>query len=213
MSRLSLKVERSLAEGDAARTEIVRRFETHIQEHTSRTKEGVTCSKGCAHCCYHPLAVSLLEGISLYRWLTEHYLWTPTFRDKVVQHSKTVWGLAPEIWMLSMIACPMLDENLCVIYQGRPAVCRTTVSTGDPYYCHPHRFGVGVTGLVPRHSFLAELGQLEEELLNRHQQVYVTLPVSTAVLYGERIAKEDLSLEDSTHTIALDYRKLILEGP
>jgi Fe-S-cluster containining protein len=213
MARLPLDVERTLGEGEAARTEIVRRFEKQIQSHTSRTKEGVTCSKGCAHCCYHPLSVSLLEGVSLYRWLTEHYLWTPDFKDKVVQHSKAVWGLTPEIWMLSMVACPMLDEKLCSIYQGRPAVCRVTVSTGDPYYCHPHRFGIDVTGIVPRHSFLDELMYLEADLLNRHHQIYVALPLSTALLYGERIAKGDLSLEDSSHTIAIDYRKLIREGP
>ena len=206
--KLPLLAERSLKEGRAVRAYAVSQFEREIQKHTATTKKGVTCSKRCDHCCHHPISLSLLEGASLYLWLVDNFVWTPQRKEQFLKHSDTVWGLSPEVWMLSMIPCPLLGDHLCKAYEGRPAVCRATVSTGDPYYCHPHRFGSEVTGLLPRHSFYNAMVDAETKLLYRHGQVHIQLPLSTAVLYGEKVCKGEMALEDSGFNMALGYRKL-----
>jgi len=206
--KLPLLTERSLNEAEAGRSDALQRFEREIHQHVTETKRPVTCSKGCDHCCYHPVTISILEGMSLYLWLAGSYLWTADRKNQFAKHSKSVWGLSPEIWMLSMTPCPLLEDHLCRAYEGRPAVCRATVSTGDPLYCHPHHFGLDVTGLVPRHSFYEAIVGAEKRLLRRHAQILFQLPISTAVLYGEMVCKGELDLEDSGPILTVDYQKL-----
>lgn len=191
--KLPLLVERSVAEVKAARSTIATTYEGKLRTNLDKEGEGVTCKKGCSHCCYHPVYLSLFEGIALYQWLYENGMWSSKLRDTLKKHAEGVQDLAPEVWMLSLIPCPLLKDNLCTIYDGRPFACRITFSAGDPEECHPHRLG---PGLMPKKDLFAMLTAIEIGALRRHHLLHFRLPLSSAVLYGEKIVCGDVALED-----------------
>lgn len=191
--RLPVMSERSVREAETTRTRLARDFDRRVRLGDPPTT--VTCQRGCHHCCYHPVLISVLEGISIFRWLAEHGHWTHALKRELEGHHRTVVGLDYAIWMLSLIPCPFLKEGECDIYEGRPFFCRTTYSTGDPYYCHPHRFG-DASGIVSKIEVLAALNQAEESLLQRHQMGAIKLPLSSALLLGESVSKGDVELEE-----------------
>lgn len=185
--------ERCVQDSKAVRAELENTFERDLRVR----RDTLTCSKGCHHCCYNPFLVSILEGISIYRWLAENRMWSTTLKAKFEAHHDAVLALSPEVWLLSQIPCPLLDgdKGICKAYEGRPFACRVTASTGDPYYCHPHRL-VRADGIVPRLDVLSRLASKDAAILQRLRTVHALMPFSTAVLYGERITKGDMSIED-----------------
>lgn len=157
----------------------------------------IACKKGCHHCCYHPVVITLLEGLSLYYWLKDNHLWTTSLRDKLIEHSTKTWHLSFEVWFMSLIRCPLLsDDGLCTAYESRPFPCRVVYSTGDPHYCHPHRMGDD-TQILSRRELFETLAVTETEILRRHRLPHFRLPLATSLLYAERIATGELLLEDT----------------
>lgn len=195
--RLPILMERAVREAETERQRLVEEFETKLRVYLADEPATVMCQKGCNHCCYYPVVVSLLEGVTLFRWLSEHGLWRKALQDKFKEAHKAVWGLSPTVWMLSMTPCPLLNaEGLCDAYEGRPFMCRTTVSVRNPDFCHPHRFAEGLAGLVNRIEADRSLQEVENRLLKNTRLTLLRLPLSTAVLMGERLSKEDLAPED-----------------
>lgn len=195
--RLPLLADRSVQEAQANRLLVAREYEAQV------TADGpVTCSSGCAHCCHYPLAISILEGISLYSWLVEHHLWTSKLRTKLQEVKEHTTSLSPEVWLLSMLPCPLLtDKNQCSAYDARPFMCRTIFSKGDPHYCHPHRLGANLAGILDRTSSVEALWRAESKTLKRHQLRQVAIPLATALLLGERISKGEIELEETNKTL------------
>lgn len=155
----------------------------------------VVCKKGCHHCCYHPVYLTVLEGIALYQALQADALWTRSVRERFQEVSNKTWRLAPEVWSLSLIPCPLLDEKAgtCQAYEHRPFQCRITYAIGDPQNCHPHHLG---PGMLPRRDLMEGVAAVEAPLLLRHHLRFIRLPLATAVLFGEKIAEGELELED-----------------
>lgn len=196
---LPLLTERSISEAHANRLASAEAFEAK-----TLGIGGVSCSAGCSNCCHYPLSVSILDGISLYQWLVSHGHWNNKLKARLQEHKDQTWDLAPEVWSLAMIPCPLLSEKgLCSAYEARPFLCRTLFSRGDPHYCHPHRMGAGLAGILHREAEVDALWKAERQLLKRHQLRQILLPLSTALLLGERVAKGDLEIEE-THTILLE---------
>jgi len=167
----------------------------------------VTCQKGCNHCCHYPVLVSILEGVSLFRWIADQGLWRKDLKDKLQEAHRKVWGLSPSVWMLSMTPCPLLTkEGLCGAYEARPFVCRTTLSIGDPHYCHPHRFAEGA-GIVSRNAVDVELQEVENRLLKSAKLTLLRVPLSTAVLMGEKLCKEGLEPEEISEQLFEDWAR------
>lgn len=149
----------------------------------------VTCRKGCAHCCYHPLYISVLEGVSLYLHLRSKGLWSFTLRRRLEEHSKQTIGLAPAVWMLAEIPCPLLtEEQTCSAYEERPFLCRTSFSVGDPFLCRPAEFSEQ-TPMLYRHDRLAEYYSLEKKLLKEMNMPHARVPLSLAITLGEKLAE------------------------
>jgi len=191
--RLPIRVERTVRDAHVARTELAVQCEREL-----RSMEGaaLTCEKGCHHCCYHPILVSLLEGITIFRWLAENGLWTKALKDRFEEVSQQTLGLPIMVWLLSLIPCPLLtDEGLCQAYEARPFICRITVSVLDPHFCHPHRLSEG-TGLVPKTEAVDRLKQIETPTKKRHAAGGMSLPFAQAVLYGEKISTGEIDFED-----------------
>ncbi len=193
-TRLPLLVQRSVAETKTARAELAHSYELQLRSRLSDAGAEITCRKGCHHCCYYPVFITLLEGIALYQGLREDGMWTTRLRDALQQHARLTRGLASEVWALSLIACPLLDpQGLCQAYEARPFACRVTYSVGNPDDCHPHTLG---PGMLAKREVFEILTPTEKEILGRHHLNHFRLPLSVATLLGERIALGELELED-----------------
>ena len=197
MYRLPLVTELAVREASASRQLIAEDFERQVRTELVDGKKAITCQKGCHHCCHYPVVVSVLEGVSLFRWLFDQGLWRRQLQEAFREAHRRVWGLSPSVWMLSMTPCPLLTaEGLCGAYEARPFMCRTTVSTADPYHCHPHRFEEGLAGFVNRRAADATLQEVENRLLKSAKLTLLRLPISTAVLMGERLCKNGIDPEE-----------------
>lgn len=195
MRRLPVLIEKSVAELQAHRIGLAKDFELQVLA----GDEGTTCQKGCHSCCYHPVVISLFEGIAVYQQLAESHVWTAALRKRFEQVAQKTWNLSAEVWLLSMIGCPLLsDRGECSAYEARPLACKITYAVGDPYYCHPHRIGAN-TKLIPKKEVLQTLDRVERSTLKKYDLEYIKLDFASAVLYGERIYKatdlEDICIE------------------
>lgn len=192
--RLPLLVEQSLAQARTMRTDLANKYDLQV-----KASVNVACHKGCHHCCYHPITVSLLEAVTLYRWLQENGIWN-SVRTKMQEMADQTRGLSFEVWMLSLIPCPLLQDGVCRAYEARPFACRVTYAVGDPHYCHPHRLS-DETGILPKGPLFQILEQEETNILRRHRLGTLRLPLAQALLYGEQIARGDLELESLQEAI------------
>ena len=201
-----LQLERAIADSNVRKIEIADRADKALRDAVSGVKSAIMCVSGCAHCCYYPAVISVLEGIVLYRWLVNKGRWQ-ALRSKLKSHAEVTFGLAFEVWMLSMTPCPLLtDTHVCLGYDARPLSCRLTYSVGDPLLCHPYRVGKS-TWLLPRVSFQAELAYVEESLLKNLGSMYVTFPISKALLLAESICLGKLDFEALNAWIFREYKQ------
>lgn len=205
--RLPITVERSVREAESNRRLLADEFESKTRAMLVDVNQGITCQKRCNHCCRYPVLVSLLEGVTLFRWLAEHGLWLRTLKERLEKHHRATWGLSPSVWMLSQIPCPLLDQDLCTAYEIRPFVCRTLLSTLDSHYCHPHRFIEGKAGIIDRRGIESRFQEMENRLLKASKMVLLRAPVSTAILCGEKLCKEGLAVEDVSEGLFEDWAR------
>lgn len=197
MRRLPVVAERAIAEVKALQIEADQRYHRSMVTGDVRT----SCRKGCAHCCYHPFLISIAEGVLLYRWLVETGQWTSDLRRRVEEVRSRVLGLAFDVWLLSETPCPLLKDNLCLAYEGRPLRCRTMYSVGLPEMCRPAELGV-VTALLPNADFLIGFGLRTQAVLQKAGVPEGRLmPLAEALLLGEGIdnGKLELSESDAQH--------------
>ena len=197
--KLPILVEHSLSDVAGTRLELAAKF----RETTERSGP-VSCRSGCAHCCYHPVHVSIFEALLLYRHLVSSGRWTPSLRAKLTEHADTTRDLAFEIWLLSMLACPFLDaNNKCSVYAQRPFACRVTLSQGDSYLCHPHR--VLNSQIVSKTDITREFHKRQRVPTRRHDLTLIIMPLSVALLIAERIERGEVDLEATDMAVLQDY--------
>jgi Fe-S-cluster containining protein len=205
---LPVIVERALAGVHALRVEIAGSFASSLTEFSTEEGSGISCRKGCSNCCYHPFTISALEGIALYRWLASHGRWTPSLKESCQRHSKQVWGLTPEIWLLAMVPCPLLSEDTCIAYDSRPFRCRITTSIDNPDGCHPHNLG-SAAGILPCTDFSDDFSKRETALMRGVGLQRLVLPLSTAVLFGERFVSGDLDTDSLDQDMMLMFEEIV----
>lgn len=202
--RLPLLVERSVREVEVSRTEVSQRFDMKIRASTHG--KAITCRPGCAWCCHHPVLISVLEGISIYRWLKKKGKWNDRLKAKLKEVSDQQYGASLETWLLAMIPCALLDEkNMCSAYEARPLICRSYYATSDPYYCHPHRLGDQVTQIVDRTDAVGPFHAAQEKLLQSHKLQLLAVPIGTAILLAERVCTGELDLESIDVEVFKEY--------
>ena len=201
-------VEQSLRESRSARSQILDQFERE----QIIGKGAATCLKGCHHCCFYPVFLSILEGIELFRHLEDTGLWTSTLKRAFQKTRDLTWDRSMDVWLLSMVPCPVLDDaGLCRVYKSRPFFCRITASRGDPHYCHPHRASTKNTQFVPRTEYIEKFNTLETRLLKQHKLPLERLPLAAAVLFAEQVCKEVIELVDLPSEVMIDWIKRSME--
>ena len=197
--KLPLFVERSIQQVQVDQFELADTFARAILG-----DKVITCTQGCSACCYHPVLISIMEAIPIYGALVEEGRWTPSFREKLKKVSEMTSGLAYQVWLLAKIPCPLLENDRCLAYEARPFVCRTTMATGDPYYCDTQRLGPE-TSIVPRVDAVAEFHSKEKVVLRKHGLLHLLMPVGRAILMAERVCSGNLTLEGVDRIYTSEY--------
>lgn len=203
--RLPVLVERSVGQVQTLRQSLASQFESAVTSEAKHAGLSVTCSPGCASCCYHPISISVLEAIPIYRYLVRHRKWTTELRKRLQETAEKQLAVTYEVWLLSLIPCPLLGEDKkCMAYDERPLACRTMVSVGDPYYCHPHRMG-DQTEVVPRDGTMLKFQEAEARVLRKNQLQVRQVPIGQALLLAERVCNGDLDISEVDAEILKEY--------
>lgn len=207
--RLPILVETSISRVDMLRIELAGEFDSKIKVDIAKTESAITCSAGCSWCCYHPVSISVLEGILIYRWLVKKGKWTSKLKENLKISADKQFGLSYEVWLKVLIPCPLLgDDKKCSIYPARPLICRVYYATSDPHYCHPHRISGKHTKLLPRESAVEPFHEKQEEILRKHKLQLLTMPIGAALLMAEKVCTEKIDLDTVDVLILKEYGDL-----
>lgn len=98
------------------------RFADWLVEHSGVVKAAV-CKRGCTHCCYLDVDVSLLEAA----FIAKHTSYTQVYRTQRIRKG----------YHESRTYCGFLDQQSgsCTIYDVRPMACRTFFAFDSPELC------------------------------------------------------------------------------
>lgn len=182
--------------------------EARYTERRLRDFPVITCHKGCSHCCYWPLGVSLLEALVLHEWLVKNRRWTTRLQDELRQNAGKVTGLDHDVWKMARIPCPLLKDATCSVYEARPFVCRLVQSVGDPFDCQAHRVDKS-PNFVPATGYMFEYYDKLREIHKRCGVDMVTMPLSVALLAAARVASGEVELFDADKIIHAEHRDAI----
>jgi uncharacterized protein len=97
-----------IADVDDLTSQLQERYKTHLQ-----------CGAGCSGCCHHHLSVFAVEATVLQAAI--HALSSAT-RERLQQQAAEVEAKEARG---EPVACPLLVDNLCSVYESRPLICRT----------------------------------------------------------------------------------------
>jgi len=98
-----------------------------VDEFSSLRTSHVACGKGCSDCCRMNVQISIVEAARIERG-TGH---RARFLANTVTHDNAKFA---------GVSFPSLHEEVCLIYEHRPYVCRNHASFDiDAYWCDPVR--------------------------------------------------------------------------
>lgn len=113
-------------------TELYGKLDGHLDEVLLK-KFKATCTKGCAHCCYLLATITFAEGLLIAEKLLmgpDWKDWVPKLRDAAKKVDYI--GITRVNYFSKGQPCVFLGkDNLCQIYEYRPACCRYHV-VGSP---------------------------------------------------------------------------------
>lgn len=172
--------------------------------------EMITCRKGCTHCCFHYVAVSLAHGIVIVDYLYKrnellkqfvdnyekwhrkgYYISNSIDRTRIEAFSSSmpidgviaVTRPLSERYLDTNIRCPFLMENRCIIYNVRPVPCSGHYSVSPPDWCASVRQQKPVIHqLIPNDEDLTEITLLADPRLTLYE---LTLPTMIYKLLTE----------------------------
>lgn len=170
-----------------------------------RPEHPVSCRKGCSNCCYQPLTISILEGMQIYDYLESQNMWTTRLQQALQTHSDRSMAV-PELVALAALPCPLLKDSECTVYSARPFACRTLIAYGDPHFCHPHRLDSVRANLMDRDALIQEYWAYEEQAIRSNRVQVVLLPLSTAVLVGAKVRRQELTLDKVDSYLLKEYK-------
>jgi Fe-S-cluster containining protein len=162
----------------SAWTEIATLIDRYQQEITAASLLSISCSGGCASCCFHWVEdVNSFEAETIAEYLTINFPEKiPGIAEKCrynekrlislnkiveakLASQKTAGGRDTAIDPVDLLLasfyrlclpCPLLEENACIAYPVRPLTCRMYVSFSSPSRCSPE---ANDTGDVPTYLF------------------------------------------------------------
>ncbi|MBN1819007.1 MAG: YkgJ family cysteine cluster protein [Sedimentisphaerales bacterium] len=167
----------------------------------------VSCRRGCSHCCYYMVPVSLAEAFQIteetrelpdvlrqqilrsfqkagYCLLNHHPPKAEHFPARQIAYLRALSD-----WYRSLhLACPFLVHHVCGIYHSRPLTCREYWALSDPSYCHTgSENGVRTAPLPVR---IAEvLSEVCTRLTGTDQTMLLPLSVPFVTMNSEQKSK------------------------
>lgn len=97
------------------------------------------CKKGCSHCCYEPAYTDrrvidhIIAGMTPEQ-IEEVKAKLPAWLEKTAEARKVERPKAHDYRELN-VACPLLKDGLCSVYDRRPLDCRIWFAIGNPEDC------------------------------------------------------------------------------
>ena len=92
----------------------------------ARERVRVDCERGCSYCCHLRVEIRPHEAFVL-----AHHVQTKMGAEararalaRIESNLKRIVGLAPEEHVRAGIACALLEDGACSVYEARPAACR-----------------------------------------------------------------------------------------
>jgi hypothetical protein len=181
-----------------------------LVEKLSAKGEAITCRKGCTHCCFHYVAVSLAHGIVIADYLYKSKELLKQFVDnyeiwrrkghsisKSIDHARiqalsssmpidrVIAETRPlsEQYLNMNIQCPFLEDRRCFIYEVRPLSCSGHYSASLPDWCAPGaRQKPVIHHMIPNDEDLMEIMRLVDPQLMLYE---LTLPTMIHKLLTE----------------------------
>jgi len=173
-------------------------------------ERSISCRKGCTHCCYHYVTVSLAQGIVIVDYLYKNKERLKQFLDNYQSWSKEGGIISGEIdririralssstptqqiledtrglssrYLDSHIRCPFLVDDHCSIYDVRPLSCSGHHAVSPPDWCAPHsQHKPEIHHPVPADQDLIEMIRLADSRLTLYE---LTLPGMVYALLTE----------------------------
>jgi len=198
--KFPLVIEQALTEIKAFQTQAGFEYERKLRQ----DEVLFSCRKGCHYCCHYPFLITVAEGILLHRDLASRGHWTPSLQKALEEHREKTLGLSIEVWLLTNIPCPLLEDGMCAAYSIRPLHCRATFSVGDPEMCHPHSLG-NSTMLIPSSEVVVEYCETLLARLRRIEMLEALMPLSEAVLLGASLEMGSLEINDLRFQYTKDF--------
>jgi Fe-S-cluster containining protein len=126
---------------------LLKEFDGYRDQVFAREGVCITCQKGCHACCSEPLYTTRAEAEHLWSQLTAEQM--EELKPKLSVWIETWEGSAAcrdEIGSIDVIeyrrlklACPLLVNGLCSVYEHRPIGCRDHCAVGPREYCEIDR--------------------------------------------------------------------------
>lgn len=91
----------------------------------------IACKKGCGYCC-HSFVAALPPEVFRLAQVVRASKSGSLDAEAVVARAQPLRGLTPEQRFGAKLACPLLVEGMCSVYDSRPLVCRQTTSVSLP---------------------------------------------------------------------------------
>jgi Fe-S-cluster containining protein len=166
---------------------------------------GVSCKKGCAHCCYLLATLTLTEGLNIAERLLVDESIRPRLgellealkRNAIAASYKNV---TRENYFEKKLRCPFLtDQNECSIYPFRPSMCRYHFVSSPPENCSPDAPKGTSVRLLNLIHLEKQVWMLDAEF--RQNQAPVCAPISITVLWAMKkiVDESDMSGETGTY--------------
>jgi len=134
--------------------------EVLIQQNMDGDRSLIACGPGCQDCCVVNVSITLLEGLSIARFLRQL---DASELAQITSKLDNLWcavrGLEDDERLLARRKCAFLDEQgHCLIYPVRPLYCRSISST-DVKLCRAAVTGevFGESQTVMMHQFQLQL--------------------------------------------------------
>ena len=168
-----------------------------IRPYIDSPEEGITCKKGCTHCCEHFVSIPVSHAVLItdYLYSSEKALssflrgydrWVRVIEDNpqasavfssLEEHAASTAIVKPysqellAAYHVFSIPCPFLDRSQCAIYPVRPVCCAAYFSVSSPEYCQSDSATPAtILEVKPSEANLRKLAELTDPRLSLHQE-------------------------------------------
>src|SRR4051794_36628344 len=113
-------------EVDSAYEECLGSFDELNRETVVDRSARLECCEGCSLCCWLRVDVYAHEVFVIANYIRKHFTEQALaeLKESLAEHSGKVLPLTPFEHATQNIACPLLQDGRCTVYEVRPQACR-----------------------------------------------------------------------------------------